>query len=236
MVTQMSSEPQRLAALRNYDILDTPPDGAFDRIATLAARCFRTPIALVTLVDEDRIWFKSRHGLGVEQIPRSPGLCASAILSDAAYTVRDALTDVRTLANPLVTGALGLRFYAAAPLITHDGFRLGTINVIDFAPRDFSADDEKLLQDLSAMVVDLLELRLSARKTIGTLSQVLTGIKHPEELAKLVTVCAWTNKIRIGGRWISFAQFMGDELGLHVTHGMSPEAEEAFSKDLPSVE
>ncbi|MEO8090092.1 MAG: hybrid sensor histidine kinase/response regulator, partial [Gemmatimonadales bacterium] len=81
------SEAERLAALHSYEILDTPADGAFDRITALAARYFQVPVALVSLVDEDRIWFKSRHGLEAEQIPRSPGLCASVIMSDDAYVV-----------------------------------------------------------------------------------------------------------------------------------------------------
>ncbi len=131
-------EPVRLAALKSYDILDTPPDGTFDRVTALAARIFNTPIALVSLVDEDRIWFKSRYGLDADEIPKDPGLCASAIFSPDTYVIRDALSDPRALANPLVAGEFGLRFYAAAPLVTRDGYRLGTLNVIDFEPRDFT--------------------------------------------------------------------------------------------------
>src|ERR1700677_3194866 len=120
------NELERLDALRRYGILDTPPDGAFDHITGLAAGFFQVPIAIVSLVDHDRIWFKSHYGLEVEQVERDNGLCASAILSPDLYYIRDAVKDARTLANPLVAGALGLRFYAAAPLRTHDGFNLGT--------------------------------------------------------------------------------------------------------------
>ncbi len=93
-------EQERIKSLKKYDILDTPPDGSFDRITKLAAKLLDVPIAIVTLVDTDRIWFKSRYGLDVEQIERNPGLCASAILSDDLYEVYDALNDPRTLANP----------------------------------------------------------------------------------------------------------------------------------------
>lgn len=107
------AEQARLAAVRRYEILDTPPDGAFDRVAALAARMLRVPIATITLVDEDRIWFKACHGLdGAREIPREPGLCASAVLSDDAHVVTDARTDPRTLDNSLVRGSLGLQFYA----------------------------------------------------------------------------------------------------------------------------
>lgn len=101
------NEVERLAALHSYEVLDTPPDGAFDRITALAARHFHVPVALVSLVDEDRIWFKSRHGLEAEQIPRSPGLCASGIFSDEAYVVLNALEDPRTLGEPFGRGGDG---------------------------------------------------------------------------------------------------------------------------------
>lgn len=160
---QVDGERKRLAALHRYNILDTPPDGAFDRVAALAARMLQAPIATVTLVDEDRIWFKTCHGLeGVHEIPREPGLCDSAILADDAYVVIDARTDPRTLNNSLVRGELGLQFYAAAPLVTPEGHRLGTINVIDQRPRQISDDQVATLQDLAAVVVDEMEVRRSA--------------------------------------------------------------------------
>ena len=121
-----ANEAQRLAAVRRYDILDTPPDGAFDRITALAARRFGVPISIISIVDEDRIWFKSHHGVPVEQIGRDPGLCASAILSDDPHILTDASIDPRSLANPLVAGDFGLRFYAGVPLTTDDGHNLGT--------------------------------------------------------------------------------------------------------------
>ena len=142
-----SKEGQRLAAVRRYDILDSPPDGAFDRITALAARRLGVPISIISIVDEDRIWFKSHHGIHVEQIDREPGLCASAIMEDAPYLVEDARIDPRSLANPLVAGEFGLRFYAAVPLTTSDGHSLGTLCVIDKEPR--SIEDHQV-EDLKA--------------------------------------------------------------------------------------
>ena len=219
----ISQEQERLVALRGYEILDTLPDGAFDRITSLAARHFNTPVALVSLVDEDRIWFKSRHGMEATEIPRSPGLCASVILSDSAYVVTNAMEDPRTLANPLVAGAMGLRFYAAAPLITHDGHRLGTFNVIDFKPRTFDKDSEHTLHEFAGLVMDQMELRLSARKTIGALARVFEGTARAADLEKLITVCAWSRKIKLDGEWMSLEDFLIKRLGVSITHGIDPE-------------
>jgi GAF domain-containing protein len=158
------NEQERLAAVRRYGILDTPKDGAFDRITRLAAAILEMPIAIVTIVDHDRIWFKSAEGLdGVEEIGRDPGLCASAILADEAWVIDDAKVDPRALANPLVAGEFGLRFYAGSALRTSDGYNLGTLCVIDKEPRTLSDEQVRVLDDLAALVVDELELRLAAR-------------------------------------------------------------------------
>ncbi len=228
------AEVERVAALRSYEILDTPPDGAFDRVTALAARHFDVPIALVSLVDEERIWFKSRHGLETEEIPRSPGLCASVILSDEAYVVTNALEDPRALANPLVAGAMGLRFYAAAPLVTHDGHRLGTMNIIDFAPRELDADGQWALHQFAGLVMDQMELRLSARKALATLSQVVRGAGESDDLQRLITVSAWSRKIQVKGHWVSFEEFLVNTLGVSITHGIDPEAAQALLQKMDS--
>jgi two-component sensor histidine kinase len=157
------AEAARLAAVRRYAVLDTPPDGAFDRIAGLAARLLETPIAIISIVDEDRIWFKSHEGLdGVAEIPRDPGLCASAILHNGPWILNDASVEPVALANPLVAGEFGLRFYAGIPLRTQDGHGLGTLCVIDKAPREITPEQTAILQDLAAVVMDELELRREA--------------------------------------------------------------------------
>ena len=162
----MSASPEidRQAAVDRYAILDTPPDGTFDNITAIAASLFNVPIAIVSIVDHDRIWFKSHHGLEVDQVERTPGLCASAILAHDPYILTDAKLDPRSLANPLVAGEFGLRFYAAAPLTAADGFNLGTICVIDKKPREVTEHQMRMLRSLAAVVVDELELRLSARR------------------------------------------------------------------------
>ena len=158
------NEAQRMDAVRRYDLLDTPPDGAFDRVTALAARVFNVPVAIVSVVDTDRIWFKSHHGIDVTEIDRDPGLCASAILQDGVYVVGNARQDPRTLANPLVAGEFGLQFYAGVPLETSDGFNLGTLCILDTEPRSFSAEDAATLTDMAAIVMNDLQLRLESRR------------------------------------------------------------------------
>jgi sigma-B regulation protein RsbU (phosphoserine phosphatase) len=146
-----------------YNVLDTPPDGAFDRVAALAARLLDTPAASVTIVDTDRIWFKATHGLdGVTQVDRRPGLCSSAIRRDDALVIPDVLADPIARTNPLVTRSTSIRFYAAAPITTSDGYRLGTVNVLDTRPRQVTRAETATLADLASLVMDQLELRLSA--------------------------------------------------------------------------
>ncbi|MGO4192435.1 protein kinase [Arthrobacter sp. YAF17] len=161
-----TDEEDRMRAVERYRILDTPADGTFDRVVGLAARMFSVPVAIVSVVDHDRIWFKAHHGTDVTEIGRDPGLCASAILQDDAWVVEDAVKDPRTLANPLVAGDFGLQFYAGVPLRTPDGYNLGTFCILDREPREFSADDVRALEDLAAIVMHDLEQRLHSREAI----------------------------------------------------------------------
>ena len=172
------NEAERMAAVRRYEILDTPPDGSFDRVTALAARRFNAPISIISIVDHDRIWFKSHHGVDVQQIGRDPGLCASAILSSEAHVLVDASTDVRSLANPLVAGDFGLRFYAGVPLQTADGHNLGTLCVIDKEPRPVDQAQIDDLRDLASLVVDQLELRLAARQAVEKAELMGREIDH----------------------------------------------------------
>lgn len=160
---QAKTEIKRLENLHKYEILDTPADGDFDEITSLAAKIFNVPIAIITLVDSDRIWFKSSYGLDAEEIPRDPGLCSSAIMTDDIYIVEDARKDPRTLSNPLVAGLMGLQFYAAAPLRSSEGFNLGTLCIIDKHPRQLDAKESNMLMQLARIVMGQMELKLQSR-------------------------------------------------------------------------
>ncbi len=172
------NEKARLEALRKFEILDTPPDGTFDHIVKVTAQLLNVPIAIVSLVDEDRIWFKSKVGLDVVQINRDSGLCASAIFSNDDYIIENATVDPRCLANPLVAGEFGLQFYAAAPLTTKDGFNLGTLCIIDKKPRKLSAQDYEILKQLAVVVMDQMELRLQARQAVFSQNQLAQLVTH----------------------------------------------------------
>ncbi|MCC5660131.1 GAF domain-containing protein [Nostoc sp. XA010] len=160
-----ANEVERLEALRQYNILDTPAEPAFDRITSLAARLFNMPMALVSLVDESRGWFKSAYGFDLREVQRDATICNLALLSDEVLVIPDTRQDNRLVCNPFVQNEPGLRFYAGAPLLTQDGFNLGTLCLLDTQPHDPLTDEQKaILADLAAMVMDELELRLAARK------------------------------------------------------------------------
>lgn len=142
----------RLETLRNLKILDTDPEERFDRVTRLARRIFGTPIALVSLVDSDRQWFKSRQGLTASETPREVSFCGHAILDDKPLVVADTRLDERFVANPLVTADPGIRFYAGCPLSAPDGRKVGTLCVIDAEKREMNEDDLRLLRELGRMV------------------------------------------------------------------------------------
>ena len=157
------NEAERLNALRRYQILDTPPEPAFDRIAEMAANFFQVPMAGVSLVDEDRVWFKSRVGIDAHQTARDAGLCSTAMLSQGVFHLRDASNDERATAHPLVHD-FGIRFYAGAPLRTEQGLNLGTVWVIGHKPRELAPSEEEMLRMLAALAMNQMELRLYAEK------------------------------------------------------------------------
>jgi len=163
-----SDENERLAALKALDILDTPPEARFDRITRLASRLFNVPIALVSLVDVNRQWFKSCYGLESRETPRDVSFCSHAILKAETMIVPDALDDPRFSDNPLVTREPYIRFYAGQPLNSPSGLRVGTLCVIDRHPRQLSADEQLTLQDLAAWV----ERELSSVELAEALKQL----------------------------------------------------------------
>lgn len=167
-------EDARLASLGKLEILDTPAEERFDRITRLTKKLFRVPIALVSLVDSDRQWFKSAQGLEASETPRDVAFCAHAILQDDGLIVEDARADERFADNPLVTGAPSVRFYAGQPICAPDGQRVGTLCVIDTQPRRVNRADRQSLRDLAGLVENelrvnrLSESQLKLRQTLRT--------------------------------------------------------------------
>jgi len=158
-----SNESRRLKVLWQYEVLDTVPEEMFDDLTELAASVCEAPIALVSLVDEDRQWFKSAKGVNLQETDRNISFCAHAICQPGLFIIPDARKDLRFKNNPLVVGEPKVRFYAGSPLITPDGYALGTICVLDTKPRTLSSSQNRALQLLSRVVVSQLELRRRAK-------------------------------------------------------------------------
>lgn len=150
----VDSEQARLRALHDLALLDTPPEERFDRYTRLATHLFGVEIALVSLVDEERQWFKSQQGLSLNQTSRQESFCSHAIQEAEIFEIEDASQDARFASNRLVTARRGIRFYAGAPLTTADGFRVGTLCIIDSSPRRLTFNEKQSLKDLAASVED----------------------------------------------------------------------------------
>ncbi len=180
-----ADEEARLATLKSLGILDTSPEERFDRLTRMARRLFGVPIALVSLVDNERQWFKSAQGLAVSETPRDISFCGHAILGDEILVIPDAAKDQRFADNPLVDDSPDIRFYAGCPLKAADGSKLGTLCIIDQQPRSMETDDLELLQDLAAMVER--ELAVVQMATVDE----LTGISNRRGFVSLGQHCLY---------------------------------------------
>lgn len=216
----MPREARRLTALRAFDLLDTEPERAYDDITRIAAAVCETPIALVSLVDERRQWFKSRHGLAATETPREWAFCSYAIQGTDTFIVPDAGQDERFVDNPLVTGEPRIRYYAGAPLIDAEGQALGTLCVLDQQPRQLRIDQLDALAALSRQVV----AQFTLKRTLAELASALDEVKV---LAGLLPVCAWCRDVRNdAGYWSTLEQFIAREHGVDISHGMCPDCYE----------
>ncbi|QSX76962.1 GGDEF domain-containing protein [Agrilutibacter solisilvae] len=166
-----TNEDERLSALRRYQILDTPAEEAYDDLVTIASGICGTPMALVSLIDVERQWFKARAGLDAAQTPREVSFCGHVVARGRTMVVPDAMQDPRFHDNPLVTGDPSIRFYAGAPLVDSGGHAIGTLCVIDTVPRDLEPFQQRALESLSRQVMALMELRAAHRELQHHLSE-----------------------------------------------------------------
>jgi GAF domain-containing protein len=184
-----NNETQRIESLSQYKILDTPSETAFDDLTRLASYICGTPIALISLVDSDRQWFKSKVGLDALETPRDVAFCAHAILQPEVFVVPDATADERFATNPLVTSDPNVRFYAGVPLTNPEGYALGTLCVIDHVPRNLSPEQIEALRILGRQVIKQLEMRRS-------LGNLVLATNTPKESQKLRQ--RFFNKVAVG--------------------------------------
>jgi two-component system, sensor histidine kinase and response regulator len=192
------NEAERLEALRSLEILDTGPEESFDEITALASYICRVPIAIISLVDEKRQWFKSKIGVSLSATAREISFCAHTILQSDLFVVADALSDERFADNPLVTSAPGIRFYAGAPLVTPQGHALGALCVIDRQPRELSAEQRRALRTLSRVVVTQLRLRRDLLERQRVEEELRTATARIELAVRGSKIGIWENDMPNG--------------------------------------
>lgn len=229
-------EVQRLQALSSYQVLDTLPELAFDDLTFLAGYICQTPIALISLIDDHRQWFKSKVGIAAPETSRDMAFCAHCILQSDMMVVPDAMSDPRFADNPLVTHEPNIRFYAGAPLTTPDGYNLGTLCVIDRVPRDLTPQQSRSLQALSRQVIAQLEFRRQMLERDLSLKQLQDAVKRVKILSGMLPICATCKLIRNEeGDWIQLESYIRDRSEAEFTHGICPSCKQEMLSDLKDL-
>jgi GAF domain-containing protein len=232
-----ADEEARLAALRRYEILDTPPEAEFDDLTRMASYICGAPIALISLVDRDRQWFKSEIGLGVSETTLDKSICRHAILGKELFVVPDTTQDRRFNSNPLVTGEEHIRFYAGAVLETNDAQPLGTLCVLDRRPRELTLEQAEALRLLARQVMVTLELRHAIRQLALRNQELETARRAIKTLEGILPICAKCKKIRDeGNRWDTVEHYIATRTEVNFTHSLCPHCADDYLNQLDRLD
>ena len=233
LITDTDEEDRRLKALAEYRILGTEPESCYDDITQIAARTCQVPISLMTLVDKDRQWFKSKVGFQTSETRRDWSFCTHAIKENNPLIVHDAYQDKRFINNPLVTGDPKIRFYAGFPLKNNDGNKLGTLCVIDRKPGTLDKEQCSIMELLAKQIVSFLELRKRSLNLLDALSHL-----HNQE--GILSVCSYCREVRNkDGDWQHIEKYLSNVSDIKFSHGVCdscmerhfPDVVEAWSKN-----
>ena len=226
-----ANEAVRLQALRDYELLDTAREKEYDSITLIASTICTAPVSIITLLDESRQWFKSAHGIPMTEMPRETAFCNHTILQTTPLIVPDLKLDARFSDNPLVLNDPHVRFYAGAPLITPNGFALGSVCVVDVRPRELSLTQINALAALASQVVGLMELR----RVANNLAEAMSKVKM---LQGLLPICSFCKGIRDDhGYWSRVEDYITTHADVSFTHGIcAPCAREHFPECVGELE
>lgn len=235
------NEQERLKELEEYQILDTAPEQEFDDLTALASFICETPIALITLLEKDRQWFKSKVGMDADENARELAFCSHAIMQEQVMIVADTLNDERFANHPLVIGEPNIRFYAGAPLTTPKGYNLGTLCIVDKKPKQLTTQQHSALKALARQVISLLELRRASswlvesnRKNLQLISELESALEEIKTLRGILPICANCKSIRDdGGYWEKIEVYFKQHSGVDFSHGICPNCLKELYPDYP---
>lgn len=224
-----AQESERLEALKEYNILDTPSEQAYDDITRLAAFICNVPIALITFVDTDRQWFKSKVGLDVDQTSRDVSFCSQCILKPEMMVIKDTFLDEHFKNNPLVNLDPYIRFYAGVPLLSPSNQPLGTLCIIDREPRELSELQKNALESLARQVMMQLELRRVS-------SQLAAALDRIKIMEGLIPICSYCKGIRNDqGYWSTVEKFIEQHSDVEFTHGICNDCMKIYFPDVADI-
>lgn len=219
----MTDADRRIAALQQYDIMDTEPEQSFDDLVLLTSVICDTPIAMISLLDAHRQWFKARVGITYSESAIEHAFCAHAIQQERVFLVPDATQDDRFRENPGVTGNPHIRSYAGAPLLSHDGVPLGTLCAIDQQPRQFTPAQLGALSALARQVERLLDLRRTVKALQQTLTEVAAANQEIATLRDILPMCSWCRKVRDDDDyWSNVDDYLATHSHIRFSHGICP--------------